>query len=136
MLFVQSLSRVQLLAIPQTITRQASLSSTVSWSLLKLRSIESEMLLLLIHPIYNTYNLPLLIPYSQSQISYFPVLSPQRRMFFLQSLFKTATLILFHRIVFLLLPRLAVWKNSVFQHLLYSLYSPSIPGKDKSEQDS
>ena len=53
---------------------------------------------------YTTYNLPLLSPYSQYQISYFPVLSPQRRMFFLQSLFKTATLILFHRIVFLLLP--------------------------------
>ena len=42
---------------------------------------------------------------------------------------QSATLILFHRIIFLLLPRLAIWKNSVSQHLLYSLYSPSIPAK-------
>ena len=38
--FVQSLSPVQLSAIPWTATHQASLSSTVSWSLLKLMSIE------------------------------------------------------------------------------------------------
>ena len=35
---VQSLSCVQLLATPWTTARQASLSSTVSWSLLKLMS--------------------------------------------------------------------------------------------------
>ena len=40
---VQSLSRVQLFATPWTATRQASLSITTSWSLLKLRSIESVM---------------------------------------------------------------------------------------------
>ena len=62
---------------PTDYSPQASLSSTVSWSLLKLRSIASLMLPLLIHPIYNTYSLPLLIPYSQSQISHFPVLSPR-----------------------------------------------------------
>ena len=85
---VQLLSPVQLFTIPWTTALQASLSSTVSWSLLKLRSIELEMLLLLIHPIYNTYSLPLLIPCSQSQISHFLVLSPQRLIFFFQSLFK------------------------------------------------
>ena len=41
---VQSLSRVQLFATPWTIARQASLSTTNSWSLLKLMSIESVML--------------------------------------------------------------------------------------------
>ena len=40
---VQSLSRVQLFAIPWTATCQASLSSTMSWSLLKLMSIELLM---------------------------------------------------------------------------------------------
>ena len=40
---VQSLSRVPLFAIPWTAARQASLSITISWSLLKLMSIESAM---------------------------------------------------------------------------------------------
>ena len=40
---VQSLSRVQLFVTPWTAVRQASLSSTNSWSLLKLTSIESVM---------------------------------------------------------------------------------------------
>ena len=40
---VQSLSRVQLFANPWTAARQASLSITQSWSLLKLMSIESVM---------------------------------------------------------------------------------------------
>ena len=40
---VQSLSRVQLFATPWTTARQASLSVTNSWSLLKLMSIESMM---------------------------------------------------------------------------------------------
>ena len=40
---VQSLSRVQLFATPCTAARQASLSITNSWSLLKLRSIVSVM---------------------------------------------------------------------------------------------
>ena len=38
---VQSLSRVQVFVIPQTTARQASLSFTISWSFLKLMSIES-----------------------------------------------------------------------------------------------
>ena len=38
---VQSLGRVQLFATPWTTARQASLSFTISWSLLKLMSIES-----------------------------------------------------------------------------------------------
>ena len=42
--FVQSLSRVQLFAIPWTEAHQAILSFTISWSLLKLMSIESVML--------------------------------------------------------------------------------------------
>ena len=41
---VQSLNRVQLYAAPWTAARQASLSSTLSWSLLKFMSIESVML--------------------------------------------------------------------------------------------
>ena len=40
---VQSLSHVQLFATPWTAARQASLSITNSWSLLKLMSIESVM---------------------------------------------------------------------------------------------
>ena len=41
---VQSLSRVQLFATPWTAAHQASLSITNSWSLRKLKSIESVML--------------------------------------------------------------------------------------------
>ena len=44
MLLVQSLSHVQLFATLWTAARQASLSFTISWSLLKLMSIESVML--------------------------------------------------------------------------------------------
>ena len=40
---VQSISHVQLFATPWTVARQASLSFTISWSLLKLMSIESVM---------------------------------------------------------------------------------------------
>jgi len=50
----QSLSRVQLFATPWTAARQASLSITNSWSLLKLMSIESVMPsnhLILCHPL-------------------------------------------------------------------------------------
>ena len=50
---VQSLSHVQLLATPWTAAHQASLSFTISWSLLKLMSIESMMSinhLILCHP--------------------------------------------------------------------------------------
>ena len=51
---VQSLSRVRLFATPWTAARQASLSITNSWSLLKLISIESGMPsnhLILCHPL-------------------------------------------------------------------------------------
>ena len=50
---VQSLSRVQLFGTPWTAVRQASLSFTISWGLLKLMSIESVMPsnhLILCHP--------------------------------------------------------------------------------------
>ena len=40
---VQSLNCVQLFATPWTVACQASLSFTISWSLLKLRYIESVM---------------------------------------------------------------------------------------------
>ena len=40
---VQSLSRIQFFATPWTATHQASLSITISWSLLKLMSVESVM---------------------------------------------------------------------------------------------
>ena len=51
---VQSLSRVWLFVTPWTVARQASLSFTISWSLLKLMSTESVMpsnLLILCHPL-------------------------------------------------------------------------------------
>ena len=51
---VQLLSRVCLFAAPWTAARQASLSNTTSWSLLRLMSIESVMPsnhLILCHPI-------------------------------------------------------------------------------------
>ena len=41
---VQSLSRVQLFVTPWTAAQQASLTFTISWSLLKLMSIEPVML--------------------------------------------------------------------------------------------
>ena len=51
---VQSLSRVWLFVTPWTVAHQASLSFTISWSLLKLMSIESVMPynhLILCHPL-------------------------------------------------------------------------------------
>ena len=42
-LLLQSLSRVRLFVTPWTAARQASLSFTISWSLLRLRSIELMM---------------------------------------------------------------------------------------------
>ena len=53
-LVIQSLSHVLLFAIPWTATHQASLSFTISWSLLKFISIESVMPsnhLILCHPL-------------------------------------------------------------------------------------
>ena len=66
---VQSLSRVQLFAIPWTAARQASLSFTISWSLLKVMSIELVMPsnhLILYHPL-------LLLPSIFSSIGSFPM---------------------------------------------------------------
>ena len=54
-LVVQSLTHVQLFAIPWTKARQASLPSTTSWSLFKFISIESVMLsnqLILCHTLF------------------------------------------------------------------------------------
>ena len=51
---VQLLNHVQFFATPWTVARQASLSFTISWSFLKLMSIESVMLsnhLILCHPL-------------------------------------------------------------------------------------
>ena len=50
---VQSLSHVQFFATPWTVARQASLSITNSWSLLKLMSIESVMPSNLSPPAFN-----------------------------------------------------------------------------------
>ena len=53
--FVQSLSYVRLFVTPWTVACQASLFFTISWSLLKLMSIESEMpsnSLILYHPLF------------------------------------------------------------------------------------
>ena len=52
---VQSLNHVRLFATPWTAARQASLTFTISWSLLKLMSIESAMPsnnLILCHPLF------------------------------------------------------------------------------------
>ena len=62
---VQLLSSVQLFVTPWTVAHQASLSFTISWSLLKLMSIESEMPsnhLVLCCPLL----LPSIVPTSQS----------------------------------------------------------------------
>ena len=50
---VQSLSRVRLFVTPWTAARQASLSFTISWSLLKLMSIESAVLSNCFIPCYH-----------------------------------------------------------------------------------
>ena len=71
---VQLLSRVWLFATPWTVTRQASLSVTNSWSLLKLMSIESAMPsnhLILCHPL-------LLLPSISPSISIFSNVSVLR----------------------------------------------------------
>ena len=60
--FVESLSHVQLFATLWTVTCQASLSFTISWNLLRLKSIESVMPsnhLILCHPLLL---LPSIIP--------------------------------------------------------------------------
>ena len=65
---VQSISHVRLLVTPQTAARQASLSITNSWSLLKLRSIELMMPsnhLILCHPL-------LLLPSNLPESGSFP----------------------------------------------------------------
>ena len=64
---VQLLSRVQLFATPRTAARQASLSFTISWSLLKLMSIES-----VIPSNHLILCRPLLLPSIFSSISSFP----------------------------------------------------------------
>ena len=66
---VQSLSRVQLFVTPWTAAHQASPSFTISWSFLKLMSIESVMLsnhLILFHP---PFHLPSIFP----SIRVFPI---------------------------------------------------------------
>ena len=59
--FLSSLSRVRIFVTPWTVTQQASLSFTVSWSLFKLVSIESVMPsnhLILCHPLLLPSVLP------------------------------------------------------------------------------
>ena len=54
-MFIQLHNRVQLFVTPWTAAHQASLSTTNSWNLLKLMSIESEMPsnhLILCHPLF------------------------------------------------------------------------------------
>ena len=66
---VQSLSRVRLFATPRTTARQDSLSITISWSSLKLMSIELVMPsshLILCHPL-------LLLPPIPPSIKVFPM---------------------------------------------------------------
>ena len=57
---VHSLSRVQLLAVPQTAAPQAPLSFTISWDLLKFMS--TELVILSNHPLPSSslliFNLP------------------------------------------------------------------------------
>ena len=65
----QSLSCVWLFATPWTATRQASLSFTISWSLLKLMSIESVMVMLSDHLVL--YRPLLLLPSISASIRVF-----------------------------------------------------------------
>ena len=65
----QSLSCVWLFATPWTATRQASLSFTISWSLLKLMSIESVMVMLSDHLVL--YRPLLLLPSISASIRAF-----------------------------------------------------------------
>ena len=50
---VKSLSLVRLFATPSTAARQASLTFTLSWSLLKLMSIESVTPWVLVFPLHS-----------------------------------------------------------------------------------
>ena len=59
---IQLLSFVQLFAIPWTVAQQASLSFTISWSFLKLLSIESVMLPKHFVLCYSLLLLPLIFP--------------------------------------------------------------------------
>ena len=63
---VQSLSHVQLIATPWAAARQASLSFTISWNLLKLESVTLSNHLIYCHPF-------LLLPSSFPSIRVFPV---------------------------------------------------------------
>ena len=68
---VQLLSRVQLLTIPWTAARQASLSTTNSWSLLKLMSIELVMPsnhLILCHPLLLPSGFPRIRVFSKESV--------------------------------------------------------------------
>ena len=68
---VQSLSPIQLFAIPWTADRQASLSITNSWSLLKLMSIELVMPfnhLILCHPLLLPSNFPSIRVFSNESV--------------------------------------------------------------------
>ena len=64
---VQSLSRARLFAIPWTAARQASLSITNSWSLLKLMSIEISNHLILCHPFSCLQSFPAAGSFQMSQ---------------------------------------------------------------------
>ena len=76
---VHSLSHVQIFASPWAVARQASLSITNSWSLLKLMSIESMMPsnhLILCHPLFL---LPSIFPSIRvfSRVSVLPISWPK-----------------------------------------------------------
>ena len=68
---VQSLSSVRLFATPRTATRQASLSITNSWSLLKLMSIELMMPsshLIICRPLLLPSNFPSIRVFSNESV--------------------------------------------------------------------
>ena len=70
-MFLELLSHVQLFATPSIASSQVSWSFTISWSLLKLMSIESVMLynrLILCHPFLLPSNLPIIRVFSSELV--------------------------------------------------------------------
>ena len=78
---VQLLSRVRLFVTPWTVAHQASLSFTISWSLLKLMSIESMMPsnhLILCHPLLLLLSI---FPILCHPLLFLPLIFPSIRVF-------------------------------------------------------
>ena len=103
---VQSLSCVQLFATPWAAARQASLSFTISWSLLKLMSIESAM------PSNHLALCPLCMSIQNFLTSLPYILAPAHTLICLLS--KSVSLSLFYKFTVLFLFRSHLWGMPYF----------------------